>query len=172
MKKEDAKFQKHLSSSYECWRKFFKQIHQWMEEDGLEVDPVKSKDFDLEIHRKWMERYNLNKTATVKKHISSTHAWVKGKERWSKKYDNWFMNPIECKVCKMGASDYEEVGWALVDYAQINLEKGEVPSRDMHNHYIYRTCEEVQAARMAHRKSRKGRKCLQCGTYACIDNHD
>ena len=165
--KPDPIFEEHLQNVHKYWGKFYNRLQQWMKEDGLEVVAKQTSTSDMKAHQDWMRQYSLNKNATIKKHISSTHTWVKGKERWSKKSNNWHMNPIECAICKMGASNFEEIGSAG-DYNEIDLDKGDIPSQDMHGSIIHRTCQEVQDARTEYRKHRKGTKCIQCGTYGCI----
>lgn len=155
-----------MNNVYTYWRKFFEQVDEWMEEDGLKIT------VDINSFKEFTKQLNLNRNAVIKKHISSTHTWVKGKDRWSKKMDNWHRSPVECKVCGIGASDWEEAGYVGEESFEIDLSKGELPSRDMHGHYLHRTCEEVQAAKAKHRKSRKGGKCLQCGSYDCMDNRN
>lgn len=150
---DDIEFQKRLKLVSNYWNSFYEQLEKWTIEN------------DLTINDNWRQhsiKYDIARNNAIKNHISSTHTWIKGPDHWSKKIDNWFSFPFECKVCKMGASDYEEV---YDEHLKINLKTGDLPSHDMHNNYITRTCEEVQLAK----KRRKGKKCIQCGTYGCIN---
>lgn len=109
-------------------------------------------------HLEAWERYDRILADGVKKHYSSTHTWVPGKSRWSKKRDNFWVFPLECSVCRMGAAKHDQIGAKLVPT--------EVPSRDMHLCYIDRTCEEVMNTwRLASKK--RGPRCIQCYTYGC-----
>jgi len=150
---------------YDYWRSFYDQLDAWMKEDAAtemeEIQQILGVDF-----KEWNRRYYLLKNATVKKHISSTHTWIKGKMHYSKKADNWHQSPLECKVCGMGASGWERE-CVYFSEEESKIKPGELPSGDMHGGYIYRTCEEVLKAKKEIRKKRKGTKCLQCGTYGC-----
>lgn len=162
-------FQKKLADLSRYWAKYFDQLSKWVEEDR--VAPLEPLDPNLTPQEQWRvvgARENLEKNKAIKKHISSTHTWIPGKMHWSKKTNNGYQSPLECKTCGMGASGYDELGWVGEEIHKVDLEAGDVPSRDMHGGYIHRTCQEVVAARAEARKKHKGGKCGQCRTYGCI----
>lgn len=134
-------------------QKFYDKLDGWLDKEYLKE---LGRTLSFQDYRK---EYDLLKNAAVKKHISSTHTWIKGKTHRYK--DNFYQSPLECKICGMGATDYEEVGFELVQVIDL-------PSRDMHNCAIHRTCEEVLAAKKQSRRLHKGGKCIQCWTYGCL----
>ncbi len=154
-------FEEHLKMLSRYWSKFYDQLEKWIEEDKLLPEFTFSKSY---VKEEWIEHaklHNAAKNAAIKKHISSTHTWVKGKDRW--RNDNWHCSPFECKVCRIGASGHEEVGWAG-EMAEVT----DIPSRDMHGVHMHRTCAEVQASRAEARRKHAGGKCGQCCTYGCF----
>lgn len=150
-----------LKLIYENAKAFYDKLDAWIKEEKLEPSVVFSKEYVKEEMFEWHKQDSLAKNYVVKKYISSTHTWVLGKNRWSKKNDNWLQSPYECKVCHMGGSSYDDIGVAGREKVT------DIPTRDMHNHLISRTCQEVLDARTLYRKKRKGTKCYQCSTYGC-----
>lgn len=153
---EEKEHQERLKKINEYWTKFYDKVEAWMKPDLSKLSDIILKD-----HKAYIVQYNLLKNAVIKKHVSSTHTWIKGKSHYLKGPDNWYESSLECAVCKMHATKYEEVGYDSVEVLDI-------PSRDSHNQVINRTCAEVLAAREAYRKVRKGTKCHQCWTYGCL----
>ena len=137
------------------WSKYYDQLDKWI---GLKIiDNL----FNSSIPQKEISiQFDLLRNAAIKKYISSTHTWIKNTEHQNK--CNVICYPFECKVCGQAASKYEEI-WSYCE------ETKDIPSRDMHNHRIYRTCQEILAAKKIILSSRKGRKCLQCNTYGCFE---
>jgi hypothetical protein len=160
---DTPEFQAHLREISRNARDFYDKIEKWIKQDGLEHTVKLSPGYVSAEYIELARQHNLAKNIVVKKYISSTHNWIEGKARWSKKRDNWFQSPYECTVCRMGGSGHDEVGWA----GEME-EVTDIPTRDMHGHLISRTCAEVLAAREEYRKKRKGTKCYQCGTYGCL----
>jgi hypothetical protein len=151
---------------YNHWTAFNDQIRRWAEEDRILPDfPKMENGYDSKIFNPYNAAYNLALVNTVKKHISSTHTWIEGIDRWSHKYNNWFQSPFECKVCMMGAGSFHELGPHRLDYVKVVLENGDIPSQGMHSGFLYRTCEGVLKA-----KKLRGKYCMQCSTYGCIQN--
>lgn len=154
-----------LGEVYKRATDFYDQLHTWMKEEGTYPDfPIMPNGYDRDVYAIFQEKFNLAQENVIKKHFSSTHTWGEGVMRWSKKRDNWFMSPLECKVCKMGAGAWHSEN--RLNLTKVNLEEGDVPTMDMHGNFISRTCAEVLAAK----KSRKGGndgKCGQCNTYDC-----
>jgi len=145
-----------MKTAFENAMLFYDKLDRWMKEDGFKYSALP------EEYSKRADERVIAQNAAIKKHISSTHTWAVGKERWSKKFDNWFQSPFECTVCKMGGSSCDNI-----DRVGNREEVIDIPTRDMHNNLIRRTCQEVLAARQEYRKKRKGSKCYQCGTYGC-----
>lgn len=156
-------FREHLKNISKHWAVFCDKIENWIKEDNLMPDFKFSKEYVKEEQVEYSKLHNAAKNAVIRKYISSTHIWVEGKSRWSKKYDNWYQNPYECKVCKIGASGHEEIGWAG-EMAPIT----DIPTHDMHGQSMHRTCAEVQAARAEAKKKHKGGKCRQCSAFGCL----
>lgn len=147
--------QDYLKLISENSREFFSKLENWIAPD---VAKLVNDNLSFEEFQK---QYNLLKNSAIKKYISSTHTWIKGKSHYLKKYQNWYQSDLECAICKMHATQYEEI-W--IDIVKVT----NLPSRDSHNHYISRTCQEVLIAREKYRKVRKGTKCYQCWTYGCL----
>jgi hypothetical protein len=137
------------------WGKYHKQLEEWVGQETIENlfnSQMSSKEISIQFDRL--------KNAAIKEHISSTHQWVKDTQH--KRKGNFYDFPLECKVCGQAASDYDEV---YVDFEKVSKH----PSRDMHGYRMYRTCQQVLDAKKKARSSRKGKRCLSCNTYDCVD---
>jgi hypothetical protein len=99
-------------------------------------------------------QYQFVRNAAVKKHYSSTHNWIRDTEHWSNDNLHWYS--FECRDCGLVATKYDEC------YGECT-ETLDFPSRDMHNVYISRTCEQICLDKKNHKK----RKCMTCRTYGC-----
>jgi hypothetical protein len=140
---------------WDFWGKYHNQLEEWIGRERIEnlfSSSLPSKAISIQFH--------LLKNAAIKEHISSTHTWIKDTSHQNK--DNIICYPFECKVCGQAASGHEEI-WTDC------LKVEDVPSRDMHNHPIYRTCQQVLEAKKKARVAHKGGKCRQCNTYGCFD---
>lgn len=143
------------------WAKFYAQLDAWVRETHQS---------DTDLSSTGISEFNNRRIVAVKNHISSTHQWVRGKMRWSKKTDNFYMYPFECKICKMGASEYEKEDNLPVPSRKVDLENGGLPTHDMHSNLIHQTCKDILNLRTIYLHKRKGGKCGQCGTYGCLFN--
>ena len=162
---DDPKFEKHLAKVTRYWSGFVRQLEFWMEQDWpgriAEIDGLMLSD-----HKEWCRLYYSFKNETVKRHVSSTHDWIPGKQHYSSKTDNVYESPFECSQCGMCASNWEHESFMIDSKEPIKL--GCQPSSDMHNQLFHRTCQNVQAAR----KKRTGRvRCGQCRTYGCLNDY-
>jgi hypothetical protein len=173
MSVDDPKFKAQLSKITKAAAEFYDKLEVWIEQDNGPdpFDVLTNGEYDSEKSKAWIQRHHTKKIATIKKYVSSTHVWIKGKQRWSSKLDNWLESPFECKVCQIGGAGYEKLDEYGRDYIKIDLEAGNIPTGCMHGNDLQRTCEEVQQARIEYRKRRKGTKCYQCGTYGCLWQH-
>jgi hypothetical protein len=163
MSSHSPEFKEDLKKISHYWINFYNKLEKWIEQDNLMPETKFSEGY---VKEEWVEhigKHNVARNTVIKKYVSSTHTWVKGKDRYSKKNANWHCSPFECKVCRMGASGHDEVGWAGE-----MAEATDMPTRDMHGQPIHRTCLEVQAAREEARKKHAGGKCIQCSTYGCL----
>ena len=138
------------------WGKFYAQLEDWIGHKKLDIlyaSNLSNQEISIQVDRL--------KNAAIKEYISSTHTWIRDTTRQYK--GNFYNYPLECKVCGQAASDSEE------EYIY-NVKVVNIPSRDMHGHRIYRTCQEVLLAKKKARQLHKGPKCMQCHTYDCIEN--
>lgn len=153
---EYLKFKDRLDPISIYWAKFYYNIELFKNQQGILKSYIDN-GMDKPSFTEFILKDNSIRIDMTRKHISSTHTWIKGRLYWSKKYNNGYQAPFECSVCGIGASDWNQDSMSKID----------VPIGCMHGGMLKRTCAEVLAAHKEYRKHRKGSKCGQCRTYGC-----